>query len=383
MRNFDGLFLALVLCFNCGIIADEVTLSRNGKESKLSGKVLEEAQNGEKLFQTRDGRIWELDPEEIVEIAKSADEIKPMSKLEVGRQLRDEMGEGFRIHETRDFVLVYNTEENYARWIGGLYNRLSRGFCNYWKGKNGFKLAKKTKFPLPVLIFKSQLEYRQYMKRDLGMVNPAMLAYYNIETNRVAMFDLTADKFQGNGKLDNRKIAKVLNNPRAIPMVATVIHEGTHQLMFNYGMQVRYSDTPLWINEGLAMYFETPDLSSERGWRKIGQINFLRYQPFLQYLQRRPDDSLRKMIQDDSVFRGDAAADNYCQAWAFNYFLLEKHKKNFAKYLKHMSQKPVLRFDTPEQRVEEFEEILEVDLASLDREFVRYMLQNRISQRSR
>lgn len=353
-------------------MADEVTFSRAGDVQKLEGWVLEEPADGSILFQSRDGRIWELQASEVREKAKSETAVAPYTKKEMGRLIRDELGKGFRSHDAGNFVLIYNTEEDYARWIAGLYRKLRRGFGDYWR-KSGLKLNTKPQFPLPVLIFRTRAEYLQYMQRDLGQANESMLAYYNFQTNRVVMFDLTATQARENVKMDQRRITQVLSNPRAVPMVATVIHEGTHQLMFNYGMQVRYSDTPLWLNEGLAMYFETPDMKSSRGWRKIGGINFLRLQPFLQFLERRPQDSLRQMIKSDEVFRRGDVLDNYSQAWAFTYFLLNRHRENFVEYLQHMSKKPILIYDKPEQRVSEFEELMKKSIEELDREFVQYM----------
>ena len=199
-----------------------------------------------------------------------------------------------------------------------------------------------------------------------------MMAYYNLETNRVVMFDLTAEEFRVQGEVNDRRINEVLNNPRAIHMVATIIHEGTHQLMFNYGMQVRYSDTPLWLNEGMALFFDTPDLNADRGWRTIGKLNFIRVNQFLEYINKRPEDSLTQMIQKDDGFRSETALDTYAQAWAFNYFLLKRHKKEFVEYLKFMSKKKVLRYDTPEQRLADFQSHFDSTLEQLDREFVLY-----------
>ena len=45
--------------------------------------------------------------------------------------------------------------------------------------------------------------------------------------------------------------------------MATIVHEATHQIAFNCGMQQRYADIPLWLCEGMAVYFEAPDLASK------------------------------------------------------------------------------------------------------------------------
>ena len=369
--------LTIPICCVCAIFqqvnsSDEVTISREGQSIVLTGRILEEAQNDNGLLmQTREGRLWPLQPEQIESVKKDVGEFESLGRKQYGRKLRDELGEEFKIHEAGNFVLVYNTEKAYARWVAGLYKKLERGFKGYWtKGK--FKLVAKPDFPLAVIIFKSRQEFERYMANDLGTVNPAMMAYYNLETNRVVMFDLTAEEFRVQGEVNDRRINEVLNNPRAIHMVATIIHEGTHQLMFNYGMQVRYSDTPLWLNEGMAMFFETPDLNADRGWRTIGKLNFIRVNQFLEYINKRPEDSLTQMIQKDDGFRSETALDTYAQAWAFNYFLLKRHKKEFVEYLKFMSKKKVLRYDTPEQRLADFQSHFDSTLEQLDREFVLY-----------
>ena len=352
--------------------ADEVTFKHKGSERTMTGEVVVETQDGKGLlFESTDGKLWAIQPDKLREKKIVEPAVKPLSRKELGKQLKQELGNGFKIHEAGSFVIAFNTEVPYARWVAGLYRKLERGFDFYWT-RNKFKLQNKPPFPLPVIIFKSQEEYHRYMKKDLGVVS-SMLAYYSLESNRVVMFDLTAGNVQPGAKLNERRINEVLDNPRAIPMVATVIHEGTHQLMFNYGMQTRFADTPLWINEGLATYFETPDLGADRGWRTIGKINYNRLSHFLKYLPNRPADSLQKMLRSDDGFRNEEALDNYAQSWAFNYFLLNRRKKAYVKYLKHMSKKPRLIYDKPEQRVKEFLDHFDTTLEKFDEEFLQYI----------
>ena len=359
-------------------MADEVVILKGQSEFTLVGNVVEKSQDGGMLFQTQDGRLWPLKAEQIQHHEDIDKPVQPFSRKVLGRKLRDQLEDDFRddfkIHEADEFVIVYNTHKDYARWIGGLYRRFERGFTSYWKSRK-FK-PEKPAFPLAVIVFKSRQQYHQYMKRELGIVNDEMVAYYNLETNRVTMYDLTADDFGGR-PVNQRRIAEVLKNPRAIPMVATIIHEGTHQLMFNTGMQTRFSDTPLWLNEGLAMYFEVPDLSANQGWRKMGQVNFLRTGPLYEFLRRRPPNSLQTMLQSDSAFRDESALDMYAQAWAFNYFLLKQHGDAFVEYLKFMSKKPRLKYDKPEDRLSDFLQFFEMTLEDLDREFVDFITKQR------
>ena len=144
--------------------------------------------------------------------------------------------------------------------------------------------------------------------------------------------------------------------------------------MFNTGMQQRFSDTPLWINEGLAMYFETPDLSSSRGWRAIGKVNTMRLNHFRANWNKRPADSLKNMLSSDAPFQDpNTKLIAYSESWALNYFLIEKYPKQFVEYLKHMSTKEPQKFDGPERRLAEFKQFLGDDLAKLDREFIAFI----------
>ncbi|MEM9411596.1 MAG: DUF1570 domain-containing protein [Planctomycetota bacterium] len=366
-------WIVIVFSFANYLFADVVVIKQGENELTLTGEILVEAQNDNGLlFQTNDGKIWPLQPESIVSIKNDDQAIASVSKKEMANRLKRELGDSFKVQLADNFVIAYNTEKAYARWVAGLYRRLEKSFKSYWTRKSKFKLSNKPPFPLGVIIFRTQTEYLRFMKGDLGGVNPNMLAYYNLETNLVVMYDITADELPRDAQLNDRRITDVLNTPRAIPMVATIIHEGTHQLMFNYGMQTRFSDTPLWLNEGLAMYFETPDLSTTRGWRTIGIVNPVRLKQFLSFINSRPPNSLEMMLSSDEHFRNEEALDYYAQAWAFSYFLLAKHKKKFVQYLKHMSKKPRLIYDTPEQRIEEFQSFFDVTLDQLDREFVQF-----------
>ena len=357
----------------CRLAADEIVIGRDGSERAIQGEILVEAKDGSLLFQSVDGRLWIVEPDELKRRQDDDEPVEPIDTKAMGRRLLAELPDGFRIHVAGDFVIAYDTERAYARWIGGLYQRLRRGFEKYWQRKR-FKLDK-PKFPLPVIIFSSKQAYDRYLAAELGSVPGDMVAYYNLLTNRVVMYDLTRGRRAPGAEPGNeRRIGEVLSDPRAIPMVATVIHEGTHQLIFNTGMQTRFADTPLWLNEGLAMYFETPDLSNSRGWRAIGKINPLRMTRFRNGLSGRPADSLQRMIASDDRFRQPGQIlDAYAEAWAFNYFLLNRHAKEYVAYLKHMAEKPRSQYDDPETRVSDFRHFFESDLDQLEKEFVEFM----------
>ncbi len=191
------------------------------------------------------------------------------------------------------------------------------------------------------------------------------------------MFDLTgADALRGpNDKRGSTaQITAMLARPEAELMVATVIHEATHQIAFNCGLEQRFADVPLWLNEGLAMYFEAPDLTSTKGWRTLGEVNYPRLNRFREYLPTRPANSLLSLIVDDKRLRDPRQSlDAYAEAWALNYFLIRQHPKEYQAYLQMQSEKGPLVWDTPEERLKQFRTYFGDNLAALDAEFLRSM----------
>lgn len=371
-------WLVWLLCLEAGTgWGDELVIRPAAGEAtlSLSGNVLVEAEDKSLLFQAEDGRLWILKAEQVISRERNSESVAPISQREQQRRLETELP-GFRFHVTDHFIIAYNTERAYAQWLGGLYEQLYRGFTGYWERKRKFRLDEPG-FPLVVVVFSSFEEYQAHVRRELGQDPGAMVAYYNLMTNRVTLYDLTTG-FQGAGsKPDNdRRIQEILANPNALPMVATVVHEGTHQLMFNMGMQTRLADTPLWVNEGLAMFFETPDLNNPKGWRTIGQVNRVRLLAFRENLPQRVGggESLRVLLTDDLAFRDPKLSlARYAEAWALNYFLLNRYSKEYVAYLERLRGKLPLRVDEAETRVAEFEAALGKRLVDLDAEFVEYM----------
>jgi hypothetical protein len=271
-------------------------------------------------------------------------------------------------------LICHNTSRNYARWCGSLFERLYMAFTNFWK-KQGFDLVE-PEFPLISIVFNDQASYREHIQRELGHGTESIIGYYSLATNRITTYDLTgieALRRPGDRRGSPSQINELLMRPEAERTVATLIHEATHQIAFNSGLQTRYADIPLWLSEGIAVYFETPDLTSPRGWRTVGAINQVRLAHFRNYLPRRPADSLKSLIMTDTRIRDTRqAADAYAEAWALNYFLIKQRPKQFRAYLKMLSAKPPLVWDEPDERLKEFVDAFG-DLSQLDADFLRTM----------
>jgi hypothetical protein len=200
------------------------------------------------------------------------------------------------------------------------------------------------------------------------------VGYYSLRTNRVTMYDLTGQESlrAGVARGNSAQINRIVSQPEMEALISTVIHEATHQIAFNCGLQARYADIPLWVSEGIAVYFETPDLSTDKGWRTIGAVNGSRLERFREYLNTRPQGSLKSLIADDKRFRDTRnALDAYAEAWALNYYLIRQHPKQYVAYLKMLAEKKQLLWDDPAARIKEFQAAFGDNLGQLDADFVR------------
>jgi hypothetical protein len=297
-----------------------------------------------------------------------------MTDEQMAQQLLREMPSGFRIHQTAHYLICFNTSEAYAQWCGALYERLHRAFLGYWKNR-GLSLHEPER-RLVALVFDGPESFREYSRPELGDAAASMIGYYNMRTNRVTMYDLTGvDGLRPQGRATSAALVnRILSQPTAERTVATIVHEATHQLAYNSGLQTRYADNPMWVSEGVAVYFETPDLRSSRGWRGIGEVHPLHARKFQQSLTARSDDPLMSLLTGDALFRDPASSPQaYADAWALNYFLLRVRRDDYVKYLQDLASQSPLAEKSDAQRVAHFRQVLGDDLATLSQQWQRYM----------
>jgi hypothetical protein len=289
---------------------------------------------------------------------------EPVTRAALAKAVLEELPPGFRTYHTKHYIICYNTSKPYAEWCGTLFERLHRAFNNYWARR---RIELHETQPLVACVFRDKKSYQDYGRKELGKGIESMLGYYSLATNRIAMYDLLEGK-------PIRSAAQVNALLRRERTVATVIHEATHQLALNSGLHQRYADIPLWLSEGLAIYFETPDLTSTRGWTTIGEVNQVRLRQFRRFDQRRPDDSLLSLVGTDDRFRTTGlATDAYAEAWAFCYFLIRTQRDEFAEYLRILQSKQPLDSHTPQQRLEDFVTAFGKTPEEMNEDFVRHI----------
>jgi hypothetical protein len=360
-------------------VAETVTFLLKGKQQTVRGRTVVEAADGGVLFEGVDGVIWSIEHNELQGRERLGTPFKPLTSAELSEQILAELPAGFRTHTTPHYVVCYNTSRAYAQWTGSLLERLYQAFTNYWQHR-GFDLHE-PEFPLGVVVFADRTSYDQASREDLPAGTGNIVGFYSLRSNRINMFDLTGSEVvskqtgvAANRRGSMREINQMLSQPAATPLVATVVHEATHQIAFNCGMQTRFADIPLWLCEGMAVYFEAPDLASRSGWQGIGRLNYPRLERFRTNLTSWHDGSLEEMLTGSKRFRDPhTALDAYADAWALNYYLIKYQPKPYTAYLKNLAEKRPLIEDNPKQRLAEFRKHFG-DPRKLEQDFLKQML---------
>jgi len=357
---------------------EHVTLRHEGKQVTIQGRLLVEAQDGGVLVLAPDGVTWAVEPQDLVRRTRDDAPFEPLSAERLSKQLLAELPQGFSVLRTPHYLILYSTSKEYAQWCASLFERLYTAFVGFWTRK-GFKLSE-PEFPLVAIVFGDRPSYETHARKEVGDAAQSMIGYFSLRTNRMTMGDLTGAAWGVGGRRTSAsgQVARILAQPDSERMVATIVHEATHQIAFNCGLHARYSDCPPWFSEGIAIYFETPDVRNAKGWGTVGLVNRSRLAQFREYLGRRPADSLATLVTDDKRFRNtQGALDAYAEAWALTYYLIRRRPKEYVAYLEALSAKKPLEWDDAATRLREFQRAFGDDLKKLDAEFTQYVLRLR------
>jgi hypothetical protein len=316
----------------------------------VKSEVLVEAQDGGMMLLADDGQIWTIQPDQIIDRKSDSTELQPIDADEMQRRMLAKMGPKFIVYRTSHYVIIHNTNEQYVRQVGSLFEQLYRGFFAYWKNQR-WDLPE-PRFPLVALVFADRQSFLEHGIAEVGPTAKSVIGYYHLTSNRMTTF----------------------NVPNLERSIATIIHEATHQLSYNCGLQTRFADNPMWVSEGLATFFEAPDFNSPRGWRSIGRVNQVNLQRWRKFLPTRPAESLTTLLADDTRFRNAATATNaYAECWALTYFLLKTRRKEYVEYLRMLSEGKPLAEKTRRERVQMFEQAFDTTVAETDKAMVAYI----------
>ena len=326
------------------------------------------------LMEDEDGALRFLAADQIVE-KNAAPAISPQEARDgMKERLLARMGKGFDALDAGSFLFVSNAFDGYVEWCARLFERLEKGFDLYAE-KTGLKTSRRAT-PLVAIIFARQSEFIRYASAETPSAEK-LAAYYNMQTNRVALYDLSNPQGVASENLRRRsrlvETREILSRPNAAFNVATIVHEATHQLCFNRGVFLRTGPSPLWAAEGMALCFETPNgMATQGGWGFRG--SFVKNERMLALYRAyapRMKDPYRKLVAQEGFYENIEAS--YAASWALFYYLSKRRERELADYLNVVSQKSPCAVYPSEERLGDFTAIFGDDWDRLTGDVARYM----------
>ena len=351
-----------------------VSFEEDKKLRTVTGELVALDSTMGQLILDADGQLTVIAPNELKRAEELSTPLVPTSARDLAAKVLGIMPQGSRSIVTEHFVVCYNTSDAYARWNSDLYERLCKGFYRFWKEK-GVELTP-PRFPLVAVLFETKDDYIRFASKEFAGAENT-IGYFHQSTNRLASYDLTGIEGLIPPKAQVMRaelINQIVSRPQAERLIATIVHEACHQISFNSGLQVRLGDSPFWLSEGLATFFESPDLTSQNGWGGVGKLNKHNYMNLANYIPSRSSESLELLLLDDNRLRtAETMSSSYAEAWGLTYYLIKSKPKQFVSYMESIRDKPPGSRASPKERIELFRQCFGEDLSKLDKDFIRFM----------
>lgn len=229
--------------------------------------------------------------------------------------------------------------------VNGFMNQMlpaySRFFSN-WSLKDSAR----------VVVFDNLDDFRAYSTRATGMTHASLAGYCHLKT------DEDGNTFYELVTYEHDRLWQVL------------AHEGFHQFLgYELGQRV-----PVWLNEGLAQYFETSSVSNRRLQTGAVSKNTLRAAQYL--IKTRQAPPVAELLTMDRVTFYANAQVAYPMSWALAHYLLNRDdatletirgSTTFRRYLQDLKMN--------RDSVASFQRRFGRDSTQWQRDFERYVLQ--------
>jgi hypothetical protein len=197
-------------------------------------------------------------------------------------------------------------------------------FDNYTQRFRGFKADADANQRMSLFIFKTKAGYTRFFdKMGISGTNTGGMFFVNPDAQGLAVF------LEGRGP---QQVYSVLQ------------HEGFHQFAFTF----IGSELPIWVNEGIAQYFEDGILINDKFY--LGLASARRVQSVKGAIELNKAIDFDKLLETtdgewiQNLVTGSARGSlQYDQSWSMVYFLIQgeggKYQQAFDKYLRLVSEK--------------------------------------------
>ncbi len=243
---------------------------------------------------------------------------EPASKAALADRLRASRLTGFQSKETRHYLYLYNCSELFAEATSRILETMFRGMVGYARAQE-IPVAP-PEVPLVVIIFRTAAEFQQFRRMPEDTV-----AYYDVLSNHVVLYE-------------ESKLWRIKPELATAQAIATIAHEGAHQILHNIGVQQRLSIWPMWLNEGLAEFFAPTTTDRQLKWKGVGQENDLRLFELEQWLKTRTADEADGQLVAQTVGAVRLTSTGYAAAWALTAYLAKNQRAAFHDCLRQASR---------------------------------------------
>ena len=215
----------------------------------------------------------------------------------------------FKVTSTNHYIYVSSASEEFNFGTSRILESMLPGVKGY--AELNRLPVHNPKFPLVVVLFKSERDFQKYRRMPDGVV-----AYYHTLSNRVFIYEQS-------------KLAETRPDLALQQAISTIAHEGVHQILHNIGVQQRLSMWPLWLSEGLAEFFAPTSVGAKLKWKGAGQINDLRMYELEQYLKSRAAEDPDGQMVEKTVLAAQLTSTGYASAWALTHYLAKNRRTEF------------------------------------------------------
>jgi len=303
----------------------------------------------------RDGQLWDIGANEPSQFRLTSQSFQSYTAGEMRGQLQREFGAKYDVSGTGHYLVVHPAGQRdvWAQRFEDLY----RSFVHYFSVR-GFRPTE-PRFPLVAVVFHHQGEFMSYAARTGARVGAGVAGYYDLETNRILLFDQTGGRATASDWEEN---------------AATIIHEAAHQTAFNTGVHNRFAGPPRWLAEGLGTMFEAPGVyDSRQNTRLVDRLNQQELSAFRRYTSGKGSENwLADLVASDRVFQANGNR-AYGLAWGVTFFLSETDPRKYSQYLAATAAQADFESLSTKEQVQQFTDVFGSDFAMLEARILRFI----------
>ena len=345
-----------------------VATKKDNSAAEYVGRIVVRLRNGGILLEQQNGRLRTIPAESIDAVTDLHTGFGYFTADEFAAQLLRNAGPTFAIHQTQHFVICSDASERYTEYCGRLLERVHAEFL---KLMDGCEIpVTPLSSSLPVIIFGHQPAFQEFAAQQHPDTDFSDVpGYYSVRDNQMLIAGLSGDRtFRTNSDV----LRELKKKPR---QVETIVHEAVHQLAFNTGIQTRFADNPVWLSEGLAVYFEEASGRGSLLWSRPGLTSEIHLPGFrAAAANRQLRLPLAQLLSSDQAFQnGETLADAYAEGWALTYFLIRSDRPAFTRLMKGIGMRKPLITVTPQERLKQVTDATGTSIEELEQAVIRYV----------